>query len=82
MLWVFISFRKIEDGEETEDCPDCEAETSADLGVVLVMGEIADAAKSLNGPVGADQGGELSGGNLVELEAGDGVGGHHGRHCR
>ncbi|GGT55625.1 hypothetical protein GCM10010256_10280 [Streptomyces coeruleorubidus] len=45
----------------------------AELGGVPVEGPVADVVKCLDGPVAADQGGELGGGGAVGGQAGDRV---------
>lgn len=45
----------------------------ADLGGVFAVADIADVVQCLDLPVAADPGGELGGGGLVGVQAGDGV---------
>ena len=47
----------------------------ADLGGVFAVADVADVVQRLDLPVAADPGGELGGGGLVGVQAGDGVDG-------
>jgi hypothetical protein len=61
------------DGQVAQGGHDLGPVAGASLGGVFAVGDVADVVQGLDLPVAADPSGELGGGGLGDLQAGDGV---------
>jgi hypothetical protein len=63
------------DGQVAQGGHDLGSAAGADLGGVFAVADVAEVVQGLDLPVAAEPGGELGGGCLVGVQAGDGVDG-------